>query len=101
MDSQVQTGGRTPPNWRMGWDYQGQYYSETDTSWDIQSFWEQIRNEDTHSLDRSMFRNHKEFLKMDKVMILAIGNAGGNIVEAIRRETKHAEMKKLSNASSG
>lgn len=27
-------------------------------------------------------------------MILAIGNAGGNIVEAIRRETKHAEMKK-------
>lgn len=30
---------------------------------------------------------------MDKVMILAIGNAGGNIVEAIRRETKHAEMK--------
>lgn len=31
---------------------------------------------------------------MDKVMILAIGNAGGNIVEAIRRETKHAEMKK-------
>lgn len=33
---------------------------------------------------------------MDKVMILAIGNAGGNIVEAIRRETKHAEMKKNS-----
>lgn len=31
---------------------------------------------------------------MDKVMILAIGNAGGNIVEAIRRETKHTEMKK-------
>lgn len=31
---------------------------------------------------------------MDKVMILAIGNAGGNIVEAIRRETKHADMKK-------
>lgn len=36
---------------------------------------------------------------MDKVMILAIGNAGGDIVEAIRRETKHAEMKKLSMSS--
>ena len=29
---------------------------------------------------------------MDKVMILAIGNAGGNIVEAIRRESKHSEL---------
>lgn len=31
---------------------------------------------------------------MDKVMILAIGNAGGNIIEAVRRETKHTEMNK-------
>lgn len=26
-------------------------------------------------------------------MILAIGNAGGNIVESIRRDTKHAGLK--------
>lgn len=30
---------------------------------------------------------------MDKVMFLAIGNAGGNIIEAIRRETKHGELR--------
>lgn len=31
---------------------------------------------------------------MQTIMILAIGNAGGNIIEAIRKETKHTEMKK-------
>lgn len=30
---------------------------------------------------------------MDKIMIIAIGNAGGSIVEAIRRESKHNELK--------